>query len=88
MLYLINYLDEAGYGDRILYSIDTNWEFDEAGRPWHEAEKQHPETGKRTYAYCITHATPMLMAGGVSLQRVNRYLIDNPRRLFDAFGAD
>ena len=85
MLFLFNTLEEHGYGDRILYSIDTNWEFDEAGRPWHEAEKRHPETGKRTYAYCITHATPMLMSAGVSLQRINRYLIANPRRLFDAF---
>jgi len=84
MLYLINYLDEHSYGDQLLLSIDANWNFDEDGSIWHEAEKQHPETGKRTYAYAMTHAVPMLMSAGVSLQRINKYLIDNPRRLFEA----
>jgi predicted metal-dependent phosphotriesterase family hydrolase len=34
-------------------------------------------------AYAITHAVPMLMEAGVSLQRINKYLMDNPRRFFD-----
>lgn len=83
LLYLINYFEENGYGDRIFISIDANWTFDEDGRIWHEAEKQHPETGKRTYAYAITHAVPMLMGAGVSLQRINKYLMDNPRWFFE-----
>jgi phosphotriesterase-related protein len=86
MLYLISRLEERGYGDRLLISIDANWSFDEDGSIWHEAEKHHAETGKRTYAYAITHAVPMLMSGGVSLQRINRYLVENPRRLFGAAG--
>jgi len=86
MLYLINYLEEQGYGDKVFISIDANWEFDEAGRAWHEAEREHPETGKRTYAYAMTNAVPMLMAAGVSLQRITRYLVDNPRRYFEAAG--
>ncbi len=85
MVFLMDYLEGTGHGDKVLYSIDANWEFDEDGRPWHEQERNHPETGKRTYAYCITHATPMLMGAGVSLQRVYKCLVDNPRRLFEAF---
>jgi len=84
MLLLINYLEDNGYGDRIFISIDANWKVDEEGRIWHEQQKQHPETGKRTYAYAITHAVPMLMSAGVSLQRINKYLVDNPRRFFEA----
>jgi len=87
LLYLIDYFEANGYGDKIFISIDANWEIDENGRVWHEAERKHPETGKRTYAYAITHAVPMLMRAGVSLQRITRYLIDNPRRLFEAFGG-
>jgi phosphotriesterase-related protein len=83
MLYLINYLEDRGYGDRIFISIDVNIEVDEQGKIWLEAERDHPEAGKRTYAYAITNAVPMLMAGGVSLQRINRYLIENPRRFFE-----
>ncbi len=85
MVYLLDFLEEESFGDRVLISIDANWEFDEDGRAWHEAEREHPETGKRTYAYCITNAVPMLMGAGVSLQRINRYLVENPRRLFEAF---
>jgi phosphotriesterase-related protein len=84
MLYLINALEERGFGDRIFYSIDTNFTVDESGKIWMEAEREHPETGKRTYAYAMTNATPMLMAAGVSLQRVTRYLVENPRRYFEA----
>ncbi len=85
MLYLINYLEEKGYGDKIFISIDANFELDEDGRIWLEAEKEHPETGKRTFAYAITNAVPMLMSAGVSLQRINKYLIENPRRFFEHF---
>lgn len=86
MLYLINELERRGYGDKIFYSIDTNWSYDENGKRWHEAEQQHPETGRRTYAYAITDATPMLMKAGVSLQRIWKYLVENPRRYFEALG--
>lgn len=87
MLYLINEIERRGYGDRILYSIDTNWSYDENGRRWHEGEREHPETGRRTYAYAITDATPMLMKAGVSLQRIWKYLVENPRRYFEAMDS-
>jgi len=85
MLYLINYFEGKGYGDNVFISIDANWTIEEDGRIWHEAEKEHPETGRRTYAYAITHAVPMLMSAGVSLQRISKYLVANPRRLFETF---
>lgn len=87
MVHLLKRLEADEFGDRVFISIDANWSFDEDGRVWHEAEKEHPETGRRTYAYTITHAAPMLMAEGFSLHRINRYLIDNPRRFFEAFDA-
>jgi phosphotriesterase-related protein len=83
MLYLINYLEDRGYGDRIFISIDVNIEVDGQGKIWLEAEREHPEAGKRTYAYAITNAVPMLMSAGVSLQRITKYLIENPRRFFE-----
>ena len=87
LVYLIDHLEKSGFGDKVLYSIDTNITVDEDGKIWMEAEREHPETGRRTYAYAITNATPMLMAAGVSLQRVTRYLVDNPRRYFEAATA-
>jgi predicted metal-dependent phosphotriesterase family hydrolase len=35
----------------------------------------------------ITTAAPMLLAEGFSLQRITKYLVDNPRRLFEAAQA-
>jgi phosphotriesterase-related protein len=84
MVFLINYLENHGHGDKVFFSIDVNWSLDEDGRIWHEAQRDHPEAGKRTYAYAITHAAPMLMAAGVSLQRIWKYLVENPRRYFEA----
>ncbi len=84
MVYLFRTLEERGLGANILMSIDANWTFDESGRIWHEAEKEHSEAGKRTYAHMITHAIPMLLAEGFSLQQVVKYLVGNPRRLFEA----
>ena len=83
MVYLINELDQRGYTRQILLTIDVNWEFDADGNIWHEQQQNHPETGRRDYAYMITRAVPMLMAEGVSLQRINRYLIENPRRILE-----
>jgi predicted metal-dependent phosphotriesterase family hydrolase len=82
MLHLINDLEQRGFGDRIFISIDANWNVKDDGTILHEAQAEHPHTGKRTYAYAITHAVPMLMAAGVSLQRIHKYLVDNPRRFF------
>jgi phosphotriesterase-related protein len=86
-VFLLNHLEDRGVGDRLLISIDANWELDDEGRIWHEAQRKHPECGRRTYAYAVTDAVPMLMRSGVSLQRVSRYLIDNPRGLFERAGA-
>ena len=85
MMFLIDYLEEHGCGEKIFISIDCNFSMDDDGRVWHEAQKEHPETGKRTHAYAITHAIPMMMASGVSLQRINKYFMENPRRYFEAF---
>jgi len=87
LLWLINWFEDRGYGEKISVSVDCNWAFDEDGRIWHEAEKEHPETGKRTYAYVITHAVPMLLTAGVSLQRIWKYLVENPRRYWEALGG-
>jgi phosphotriesterase-related protein len=83
LVFLMNHLEDKGFGSHIFFSIDVNWIVDENGTVWHEAEREHPEAGKRTYAYAITHAAPMLMAAGVSLQRIWKYLVDNPRRFFE-----
>lgn len=86
MLYLFNYLEDRGYGDKIFFSIDVNIEVDDEGNIWLEAEREHPEAGKRTYAYAITNAATMLMSAGVSLQRIHKYLVENPRRFFETLG--
>lgn len=84
LLFLLDDLEERGHGDRVFISIDANWSVADDGTIWHESERRYHQTGKRDYAYVITHAVPMLMRAGVSLQRINKYLVNNPRRFFEA----
>jgi phosphotriesterase-related protein len=83
---LIDALDKKGFGDRMFISIDVNWEVDADGKIWHEAQREHPVAGRRTYAYTLKHAVPKLRAAGVSQPRIDRFLVENPRRFFSAWG--
>ncbi|MCC7145721.1 MAG: hypothetical protein IT443_04690 [Phycisphaeraceae bacterium] len=82
LVYLLNEWEKRGFSGQIFISVDVNWEFDKDGVIWHEAQKQHPHTGKRDYAYMITDAIPSLMKAGVTFPRIVRYLVQNPRKIF------
>ena len=68
-LYLINKVDQSGYGDASSTALTQFGVRRSRPAPGTRRKSQHPETGARTYAYCLTHATPMLMSAGVSLTR-------------------
>jgi phosphotriesterase-related protein len=81
LVYLIRYLCDKGYSNRVLISIDCNWEW-KNGRIVFEAAEAHPETAKRTYSYMITDAVPALLEAGFSAKEIHIFLVDNPRRFF------
>lgn len=83
MMYLMHTLCDRGYAHRLLFGIDANFRFDDTtGRPYWEAEREHPEAGVRNYAYTYTGAVPLLRRWGFSDLHFHTFLVENPRRLF------
>jgi phosphotriesterase-related protein len=83
LVYFLRYLGDAGYQDRLLMSIDCNWTWNNDGKIEFEAEAQHPEAGRRTFAYMMTDTVPQLLDAGFSDRDIRTFLVDNPRRFFE-----
>lgn len=81
LVYIIRNLCDKGYANRVLTSMDCNWEWKKGKRVF-EASEKHPETARRTFAYMITDAVPAMLKAGFSAQEVRTFLVDNPRRFF------
>ena len=81
MVFLLRHLSDKGYANRILTSVDCNWEW-KKGKVVFEASEKHPETAKRTYAYMITDAVPAMLKAGFSAKEIQTFLVDHPRRFF------
>jgi phosphotriesterase-related protein len=84
LTYLLHHLCDAGYQDKVLMSVDCNWTWDnERNEIEFEAERDHPETARRTFAYMITDAVPALLAAGFTDQDIHTFLVENPRQFFE-----
>jgi phosphotriesterase-related protein len=82
LVYLLRHLCDAGYRQRVLMSVDSNWTWNAAGRVEFEAERDHPETARRTFAYMMTDAVPALLQAGFTEQDIRAFLVENPRTFF------
>ena len=80
MVFLLRHLCDKGHANRILTSVDCNWEWKEGKVVF--ASDRHPESGKKTYAYMMTDAVPALLKAGFSAKEIQTFLVDNPRRFF------
>lgn len=83
LVYLLRYLCDAGHRQRVLMSVDSNWTWNAAGQAEFEAERDHPETARRTFSYMMTDAMPALLRAGFAQQDVRAFLVDNPRAFFE-----
>jgi predicted metal-dependent phosphotriesterase family hydrolase len=81
LVFLLRYFCDKGYSNRVLISEDCNWEW-KNGKQVYEAEEQHPEAAKRTYAYMMTHEVPLMLEAGFTKKDQETFLVDNPRRFF------
>ena len=67
-------------------SVDCNWTWNEEGAIEFEAEREHPETARRTFAYLMTEAVPALLEAGFTEQDIHTFVVENPRRFFERSG--
>jgi len=82
LMYLMHYLCDRGYDSRVLFSVDANFRFDDDGRMYWEAEREHPETGVRDFAYTFTGAMPLMRKWGFGDEHFHTFLVENPQRMF------
>ena len=82
MMYLMHYLLDRGYLNRILFGMDVNINVDDDGRVWLEAEKEHPVTKGRTWEAIYTGFLPLLKSWGFTEDHIRTMFVDNPRSLF------
>ena len=86
LTYLLHYLCDKGYADKVLMSVDCNWTWNEQGQVEFEAERDHPETRRRTFAYMVTDAVPALLEAGFVEKDIDTFLVQNPWRFFERAG--
>jgi phosphotriesterase-related protein len=84
LMYLMHTLCDRGHASRVLLGMDANFQVDDEGQVWLEAQREHPETAVRTYAYTYTGAMPLMRRWGFTDEHFRIFLVDNPRRMFGA----
>jgi len=82
LMYLMHYLCDRGHENRILFGIDANFRFEDDGSIYWEAQKEHPETAVRDFAYTYTGAIPLMRKWGFTDEHFHTFLAENPRRMF------
>jgi phosphotriesterase-related protein len=84
LVFFLRFLCDRGFANRIFISVDCNWHWAEGKKVFEGAEAPYfdPNASKRTYAYMVTDAVPMLLKSGFSKKEMDAFLVDNPRRLF------
>jgi phosphotriesterase-related protein len=75
---------DAGLANRIFISMDSNWHWENGTKIFEGAGPPNfdPGAAKRTFAYMITDAVPLLLKSGFSKAEIRTFLVDNPRNYF------
>ncbi len=81
---LIRALCDAGFANKVIIDIDSNWHWENGKKVFEGAGPPNfdPDAANRTFAYMITDSVPRLLKSGFSMKEVNTFLVDNPRNFF------
>jgi phosphotriesterase-related protein len=84
LVFLWRAIIQAGYLNRMFFSMDCNWRWQNGKKIFEGADQPNadPDAGRRTYAYMMTDAVPKLLQSGFSKEEIHTLLVDNPRRFF------
>ncbi len=75
---------DAGFGNKMFISIDSNWHWENGKKIFEGAGPPNfdPNAERRTFAYMMTDAVPLLLKSGFSKAEIHTFLVDNPRNYF------
>ena len=78
---IINELTKRGFDDRIVATMDLTWSFEGENLKilWSDTNEGGED---RAYSYLLRKAVPWMKENGVPEQSVNKFINDNPRRIF------
>ncbi|WP_338869078.1 hypothetical protein WBJ53_19205 [Spirosoma sp. SC4-14] len=78
---IIQELTKRGYDDRMVATIDLTWTFVDGNIKilWEDTNEEGKD---RTYSYPLRKVVPWLRDKGIPKSTINKFLIDNPRRIF------
>ncbi len=78
---IINELTKRGFDDRMVATMDLTWSFEGENLKilWSDTNEGGED---RTYSYLLRKAVPWMKENGVPEQSVNKFIKDNPRRIF------
>jgi phosphotriesterase-related protein len=84
LVYLWQAIMEAGFVNRMFFSMDCNWRWENGKKIFEGADAPNadPDASRRTYAYMMTDAVPRLLKSGFSEDVIHTILVENPRRFF------
>jgi len=82
LMYIMHYLLDKGYLNRLMFGMDVNFNVGDDGYIWMEAEKEHPETRTRTWEAIYTGFVPLVKSWGFTDEHIQVMFVDNPRRMF------
>ena len=74
-------MTKRGYDDRMVATIDLTWTFANGNIKilWGDTNEEGDD---RTYSYPLRKVVPWMKEKGLSKETIDKFMIDNPRRLF------
>ncbi len=78
---IIRELTKRGFDNNMVATMDLTWSFENGNIKvlWEDTN----EGGKdRTYAYLLSNVVPWLKENGIPTRTINKFIVDNPRRIF------
>ena len=78
---IINELVKRGFDSRMVATMDLTWSFENDNLKilWSDTNEGGED---RTYSYLLRKAVPWMKENGVPEKSVNKFILDNPRRIF------
>lgn len=82
IVFLIKYLCDKGFSDKVLISMDWNFHITDRGQIEVEDEGKYPDTVVRVPSFLFTNTVPSLLKAGFTEDDIEQFLVRNPMQIF------